>query len=126
MHPFDWGVTKPWGEMILLVTATLYCAALWLSAKQWLVASHASPRRYLPAFAGVVFLGIMLYESGTSIFWQMTSAHCQQSTHMLAIAVIASGSAVSFSVGSIARRKANKTPEHISEGRGRPSENAQR
>ena len=113
MHPFDWGVTKPWGEMILIVTAALYCAAVWFSAKQWWTAAITSSRWYLPASVGVVVLGMMLYEAGTSIFWQMTSAHYQQSKHMLAVAAIASGCAVSFAVGSIARKKANKPSEAI-------------
>lgn len=111
MHPFDWGVTKPWGEAILLVTTVVFAAVVWWSVRQWLATCWRSRRWWLPAVPAILILGAMVQQAGSSIFLQMTSFHYQESTHMVAVAAIASGWAVSVAAGTIVRRKANPTME---------------
>lgn len=108
MHPFDWGIFKPCGEAILLATEVIYLAALWWAFRQWLAVCLGSRRWWIPAIAAVIVLGGMLRQARSSIFWQRTSAHYQQSKHMIAVEVIFSGLVLSHAAGAIARKKVNK------------------
>ena len=105
MSFFDWGCFKPYGELILAMTAVLYLAALGFSAIQWWRLGRASRRWWAPGLAGLVVVGIMGYEAVISVLCQLTSKHHQETIHVPAVIVIVVGTLVGLAVGLVASRK---------------------
>lgn len=110
MHLFDWGVFKPFGELILVITFVFYCWAIWFSVKQWWVISLQVKNRFLAILpASVILLG-MIFEAGNSLLLQTTSVHHQERAHMMALITICMGLTVSLTIGNAAKRKLLSKP----------------
>lgn len=102
MHPFDWGIFKPWGELILVVTATIYCCTIWISGRIWWRLSRRAKRWYIPALPGVLILGVMICRAGNFLLWQTTSGHYQETIHMTAVITVGVGLLASGAAGLMA------------------------
>ncbi len=102
---FDWGCFKPHGQLILVVTAVLYLAALVFSALQWWRLGRASSRWWPPGLIGLLVVGIMGYEAVISVLCQLTSKHHQEVVHVPALVAIVAGTLVSLAAGLVASRR---------------------
>jgi hypothetical protein len=88
-HPFDWGVFKPDGERILVVSATIYlgCIVSAICLLHRLEQDEAGPRAIVAIFSFLALIGAAV----ASISQQMTSIHFQENVHLPALAVIVVG-----------------------------------
>jgi hypothetical protein len=84
---WDWGVYKPYGELILLITTLMYLACFLLSC----MLLHQIGRTLHRAKTALVVAGGTLIPMGLAAYWsvscQMTSLHYQQHIHVPAVAV---------------------------------------
>lgn len=89
LHPFDWGVFKPDGERILVVSATIYlaCIVCAFCLLHRLEPDAAGPRAIVAIFSFLALTGAAV----ASISQQMTSIHYQENLHLPALGVIGVG-----------------------------------
>ncbi len=91
---FDWGVFKPSGGAIFVVTALLYIACLIASVWMILRIGRRIGWPKVTLAVGLVGLVPMVDKASFSLLLQMTSSHDQESTHIPAVITIG----VSFGV----------------------------
>ena len=88
MSLFDWGIFKPCGELILIMSSVFYLACvvgalylLWQVGKMLHSANIA-------LLLGVILVSPMAYMAWQSTELQHTSAHYQESTHIAAVITV--------------------------------------
>ena len=103
---FDWGVFKPWGELILVVTSVVFVFAIYRAASHWLSIGRVLHgwSRCGAALLGVSIVFAMCIHAAESHFYQCTSVHHQDRIHWIACAVLVVGYAVSVVISSVVAR----------------------
>ena len=103
---FDWGVFKPWGELILVVTSVVFVFAIYRAASCWLSIDRVLQgwTRCGAALLGVSIVIAMCIYAAVSHFYQCTSVHHQDRIHWIASAVLVIGYAVSMVISSLVAR----------------------
>ena len=88
MHPFDWGVFQPWGEMILAGTAASYLFLIGATIRRWSCADLTARHHWSIRLIGFVAIAVMVVAAFISVIMQLTSVHYQGTVHAPAVAVI--------------------------------------
>ena len=88
MQPFDWGVFKPMGGLILTGTAAIYILLIVVTIRRWSCAALTARHHWTVRVIGFVAIGMMVFASAISVMIQLTSAHYQGTTHAPAVAII--------------------------------------
>ena len=108
MHPFDWGVFKPWGEMILAGTAASYLFLIVAAIRRWSCADLTDRHHWAIRLIGFGTIAVMIFSAFISIMMQLTSAHYQGTVHAPAVAVIVGVWLSIHIVGRNSKQEANK------------------
>jgi hypothetical protein len=87
-HPFDWGVFKQGGEVILAVTAASYAILIIATLRRWSRSDHTARHHWAVKVAGFAAIVVMTTAASMSVTVQMSSSHYQEQVHLPAVAVI--------------------------------------
>ncbi len=108
-HPFDWGVFKQGGEVILAVTAASYAILIVATIRRWSRADNTARHPWAVKVAGFAAIAVMTTAACISVSVQMSSSHYQEQIHVPAVAVIVGVWLVIRILGRNPKKAANKS-----------------
>jgi hypothetical protein len=110
MHPFDWGVFKQGGELILAGTAASYAILIVATIRRWSRAENTARHHWAVKVTGFAAIAVMTIAASISVTGQLTSSHHQEQVHVPAVAVIVGVWLVIRILGRDPKKEANRVP----------------
>lgn len=105
---FNWGVFKPGGYAVLLLSCLGYGLALWITVRQWQAMARLPGWRNPAMAGGMVVVGVMAWQVLSSVLTQFSTMHTQYDIHYPAVITAVVGVMLSVCLRIFLQQRASR------------------